>query len=301
MKPFVNLFVSYVVKQRRDGNKVKKWKMLLAVTTLTFGLAACNETATPANKNVKETSEMTLEEVYNKSMAVSEELKSVSAKVDLAQKMHIPSEEMNVDISTAMDMNLIIEPMQIYQKGTTSMKSEDGSMNETMDTEIYFNDTDLYMYEGTTQQWMKLPQEAMGDVMAQTNSANPANSLAEIEEYLKDFKFEQDDKNYILTLDASGDKFNDLVQAQIDETMQSMAQAGEDVQLDVKINSINYLIHIDKESFQTTKYDVIVDMDMEAEGESINMKQDLKTDFSNFNGVDKIEIPQEVIDNAVTI
>ena len=104
-----------------------------------------------------------------------------------------------------------------------------------------------------------------------------------------------------MTLDASGDKFNELVQAQIDETLQSMAQAGEDVQLDVKINSISYLIHIDKESFQTTKVDVTVDMDMEAEGESINMNQDMKTDFSNFNGVEKIEIPQEVIDSAITI
>lgn len=275
--------------------------MLLVATSLTFALAACNETATPANKEVKETSEMTLEEVYNKSLAVSEELKSVSAKVNLQQKMNIPSEDANVDINAVMDMDIVVEPMQMYQKGTTSMKTEDGSMNESMDSEMYFNGTEFYMYEGTGQQWMKLPVDAIGDIMAQTNSANPANSLAEIEEYIKDFKFEQDDKSYILTLNSSGDKFNDLVQAQIDETIQSMAQAGEDVQLDVKINSISYLIHIDKQSFQTTKMDVNVDMDMEAEGESINMKQDMKTDFSNFNGVDKIEIPQEVIDSAITI
>ena len=280
---------------------MKKWKMLLAATSLTFALAACNETATPANKEVKETSEMTLEEVYNKSLAVSEELKSVSAKVDLQQKMNIPSEDANVDITAVMDMDIVVEPMQMYQKGTTSMKTEDGSMDESMESEMYFNGTDFYMYEGTGKQWMKLPVEALGDVMAQTNSANPASSLAEIKEYINDFKFEQDDKNYILTLQSSGDKFNDLVQAQIDETIQSMAQAGEDVQLDVKINSISYLIHIDKESFQTTKLDVNVDMDMEAEGESINMKQDMKTDFSNFNGVDTIEIPQEVIDSAITI
>lgn len=289
------------MKQRRDGTNMKKWKMLLVATTMTFALAACNDTATPANKEVKETTDMTLEEVYNKSLAVSEELSSVSAKVNLHQKMNIPSEEANVELKADMDMDVVIEPMQMYQKGTTSMKTEDGSMDESMETEMYFNGTEFYMYEGTGKQWMKLPTDALGDVMAQTSSANPASSLAELEDYIKDFKFEQDDKNYILTLDASGDKFNELVQAQIDETLQSMAQAGEDVQLDVKINSISYLIHIDKESFQTTKVDVTVDMDMEAEGESINMNQDMKTDFSNFNGVEKIEIPQEVIDSAITI
>ena len=67
------------------------------------------------------------------------------------------------------------------------------------------------------------------------------------------------------------------------------------------INSVNSLIHIDKETFQTNKVDMVLDMDMTIDGETMNMKQDMKSDFSHFNQVEEIVIPQEVIDNAVEI
>lgn len=282
---------------------MKKWTTLLAVATLSLGLAACNDTATPtSDSDVVEKSNLTLQEVYEKSIAVSEELKSVKAVIDMNQKMHLPDQEVDLDISSLLEMEYVIEPMQIHQKGTSTVN---GMMEEvsgqTMNMESYITKDAFYMYEESVAQWMKFPQEMMGDLMNATEQSDPSAQLKQIQGYLEDFTFEQDNKNYILTLEASGEKFTELVQAQVDEALQTMFDTGEEIQMDMVINSVNYLIHIDKESFQTNKVDLVIDMDMEVDGEKMHMLQDVKTDFSGFNEVKEIVIPQDVIDNAVQI
>lgn len=302
MKPFRNFPRKVIINREGMINDMKKWSTLLAVATLTLGLAACNETAAPANeKDVTEKSELTLQEVYDKSMAASEELKSVKAKIDMNQTMQLPGQDVNLDINSLMDMDYIIDPLQIHQTGTTSMKSTDENMgNQEMKMESYITKDAFYTYEGESGQWMKFPQEMMNQLMSTTDQSNPSNQLKQIEGYLEDFTFEQDNDNYILTLEASGEKFTELVKEQVDEALQNMVGA-EEIEMDMIINSVNYLIHIDKETFQTNKVDMVLDMDMTIDGETMNMKQDMKSDFSNFNQVEEIVIPQEVIDNAVEI
>ncbi|WP_143128307.1 DUF6612 family protein [Psychrobacillus sp. OK032] len=281
---------------------MKKWTTLIAVATLSLGLAACNETAKPAGSGeVTEKSKLTLQEVYDKSITASEELKSVRAVMDLNQTMNIPSEENELEISSKMDMEYIVEPMQMHQKGTSTVNGlAKGMPAQTSSSESYMTADDLYVYEESAGEWMKFPQEMMAGIMNAAEQANASDQLKQIKGYLDEFTFEQDNSNYILTLEASGEKFTELVKAQVDEVMQSMG-AGEEIQMDFDIKSVNYLIHIDKETFQTNKLDVVIDMDMEIDGEKLNVVQDVKSTFSGFNEVEEIVIPQEVIDNAVEL
>lgn len=281
---------------------MKKWTALLSVVTLSLGLAACNETATPVQeKEVTETSKLTLQEVYDKSMKASKELKSVKGSIDMKQTMTIPSEEMTLDIQSVMDMEYIIEPMQMHQKGTTTMLGvgEGGESQET-EMETYITEDAMYMYEGTTAQWMKFPQEMVDQMLSTTKQTDPATQLQPLQEYLEQVEFEQDDENYILTLEGSGEEFTSLVQDQVDEALQSLT-TEENVNLDFAIHSIEYLVHIDKKSFQTNKLDMIIDMDMTIEGETVNMQLNAKTNFSNFNEIDEIVVPQEIIDGATEL
>lgn len=281
---------------------MKKWTALLSVVTLALGLAACNETATPVqDKEVTETSKLTLQEVYDKSMKASEELKSVKGTIDMKQTMSIPSEEMTMDIKSMMDMEYIIEPMQMHQKGTTTMMGVgEGSESQEIEMETYITEDALYVYEGTTAQWMKLPQEMVDQMMGATNQTDPAAQLQPLEEYLEKVEFEQDDENYILTLEGSGEEFTSLVKDQVDEALQSLTGEG-NIDLDFTIHSVDYLVHIDKESFQTNKLDMVIDMDMTMDGETINLKMDVKTNFSKFNEINEIVVPQEVMESATEI
>ena len=279
---------------------MKKWTVLLSVATLSLGLAACNETATPVQeKEVTETSKLTLQEVYNKSMKASEELKSVKGSIDMKQTMNI--EKMTFDIKSVMDMEYIIEPMQMHQKGTTTMMGvgEGGESQET-EMETYMMEDAMYVYEGTTAQWKKFPQEMVDQMMSTTKQTDPATQLEPLQEYLEKVEFEQDDENYILTLEGSGEEFTSLVQDQVDEALQSLT-TEENVNLDFTIHSVDYLVHIDKESFQTNKLDMVIDMDMSMDGEMINLNMDAKTNFSQFNEIDEIVVPKEVIDSATAI
>ncbi|WP_277584774.1 DUF6612 family protein [Psychrobacillus antarcticus] len=281
---------------------MKKWTALLSVVTLALGLAACNETATPVqDKEVTETSKLTLQEVYDKSMKASEELKSVKGTIDMKQTMSIPSEEMTLDIKSMMDMEYIIEPMQMHQKGTTTMMGVgEGSESQEIDMETYITEDALYVYEGTAAQWMKFPKEMVDQMMGATNQTDPAAQLQPLEEYLEKVEFEQDDENYILTLEGSGEEFTSLVKDQVDEALQSLTGEG-NVDLDYTIHSVDYVVHIDKESFQTNKLDMVIDMDMTMDGETINLKMDVKTNFSKFNEINEIVVPQEIIDSAKEI
>lgn len=281
---------------------MKKWTALLSIATLTLGLAACNETATPVQeKEVTETSKLTLQEVYDKSMKVSEELKSVKGTIDMNQTMTMPSEEMTLDIKSVLDMEYILEPMQMHQKGTTTMMGmgEGGESQET-EMETYITEDAMYVYEGTTAQWMKFPQEMVDQIMSSANQTDPATQLQPLQEYLEQVEFEQDDDTYILTLKGSGEEFTALVKDQVDEALQNLT-AGENINLDFTINSVDYVVHIDKESYQTTKLDTVIDMDMTMDGETINLKMDAKTDFSKFNEIGEIVVPQEIIDSATSI
>lgn len=281
---------------------MKKWTALLSIATLTLGLAACNETATPVQeKEVTETSKLTLQEVYDKSMKVSEELKSVKGTIDMNQTMTMPSEEMTLDIKSALDMEYILEPMQMHQKGTTTMMGmgEGGESQET-EMETYITEDAMYVYEGTTAQWMKFPQEMVDQIMSSANQTDPATQLQPLQEYLEQVEFEQDDDTYILTLKGSGEEFTALVKDQVDEALQNLT-AGENINLDFTINSVDYVVHIDKDSYQTTKLDTVIDMDMTMDGETMNLKMDAKTDFSKFNEIGEIVVPQEIIDSATSI
>ena len=279
---------------------MKKWTALLSVATLSLGLAACNETATPVQeKEVTETSKLTLQEVYDKSMKASEELKSVKGSIDMKQTMNI--EEMTFDIKSVMDMEYIIEPMQMHQKGTTTMMGVgDGGESQETEMETYIMEDAMYVYEGTTAQWMKFPQEMVDQMMSTTKQTDPATQLEPLQEYLEKVEFEQDDENYILTLEGSGEEFTSLVQDQVDEALQSLT-TEENVNLDFTIHSVDYLVHIDKESFQTNKLDMVIDMDMSMDGEMINLNMVAKTNFSQFNEIDEIVVPKEVIESATAI
>src|SRR5690606_19330248 len=66
----------------------------------------------------------------------------------------------------------------------------------------------------------------------------------------------------------------------------------------VEIQTFTYKIYIDKQTFYQTKMDVITDMVVNEEGNTMKMKQVLEATISNFNGINEITIPQEAIDSA---
>ncbi|WP_075619338.1 DUF6612 family protein [Paenisporosarcina indica] len=282
---------------------MKKWMTIMAASLLTFSLAACNSTATPTSETAEEnTSKLTLEQVFEKSLSQSETIESLSATLEMSQLIEMPSQAVSMNTTSDLTMDMVVEPLSIYQKGTTTMAVPgDASTTEPQDIEIesYMTEDGFFMYENMTKQWMKLPPEMYNQMMAMSESqADPAQQLKDLQPFMKDFTFEQTDTEYVLKLAASGEQFNELIQKQLTEMMPEAMVEEEELLKGLSIEKVNYEIFIDKETFNTTALNMIMDMTMAVEGEEMKLSQDLKSIFSNYNKVEPIKVPQEVLDSA---
>jgi len=282
---------------------MKKWMTVMAASLLSFSLVACNSTATPTSKTSEEnTSELTLEQVFKKSLAQSETIESLSASLDMSQLIEMPSQSVSMNTTSNMTMDMMVEPLSVYQKGTTTMTvpgDESSTEPQEVVMESYMTEDGFFMHDNMSQQWMKLPSDMYDQMMAMSDKqADPAQQLKDLEPFIKDFTFEQTDTEYVLKLAASGEQFNELIQKQLTEMMPEALVEGEELLKGINIENVNYEIFIDKETFNTSALNMVMDMTMAVEGEEMKLSQDLKSIFSNYNKVEPIKVPQEVLDSA---
>ncbi|WP_243456274.1 DUF6612 family protein [Lysinibacillus fusiformis] len=284
---------------------MKKIFKVLAVGTLALTLAACNSSATPT-KDTTNKSKLTLEQVYDKAVDRQADIKSASAKMDMTQVTKVGSgeEAMEFSIDSKMKMDIIVDPLAMHLSGSMSMPDMMSEGEETMDMpiEMYMKkDAGLFMKDMTTDSWLKLPDENFDAILDQTAaSADAKEQLEQLKKFINDFTFEQTDDEYVLTLDAKGDKFKELIDSEINKSMQDMGL--EENPLDqLTIEKINYVLHIDKETFDTNKMDMNFDLKMAVEGDELLMNTKSVVTYTEFNHLKTIDIPQSIIDNAQTI
>lgn len=305
LKPFTGtlIVVDEQKKEEKVAHNMKKWMTLMAASVLTLGLAACNETATPTSETTKEnTSEVTLQDVFSKSLKQSEKLESLSASIEMTQLIEFPSQEISMETTSKMDMDMMVEPLSLYQKGTTSMTmpgAESSDQLDEMKIESYMTDQGFFIFDSMSKQWTKLPADMYEQIMSMSqNQADPSQQLKDLEGFLEDFTFEQTDSEYVLKLSASGEKFNNLIQKQLADTMPDMMVEEQELLKNMNVEKVNYEIFIDKKTFNTTALNMVMDMTMAVEGEEMKLSQDMKSTFSNYNDVEPIKVPQDILDNA---
>jgi len=284
---------------------MKKIFKVLAVGTLALTLAACNSSATPT-KDTTKTSKLTLEQVYDKAVDRQGDIKSASANMDMTQVTKVGSgeEAMEFSINSKMDMDIIVDPLAMHLSGSMSMPDMMSESQETTDMpiEMYMKkDAGLFMKDVTTDSWLKLPDENFDAILDQTAaSADAKEQLEQLKKFINDFTFEQSDDEYVLTLEAKGDKFKELINSEINKSMQDMG-LEENPMDQLTIEKINYVLHIDKETYDTNKMDMNFDLKMAVEGDELLMNTKSVVTYTDFNHLKTIDIPQSIIDNAQTI
>ena len=284
---------------------MKKIFKVLAVGTLALTLAACNSSATPT-KDTTNKSKLTLEQVYDKAVDRQADIQSASAKMDMTQVTKVGSgeEAMEFSIDSKMEMDIIVDPLAMHLSGSMTMPDMMNESEETMDMpiEMYMKkDAGLFMKDSTTDSWLKLPDENFDAILDQTAaSADAKEQLEQLKKFIKDFTFEQTDDEYVLTLDAKGDKFKELIDSEINKSIQEMG-LEENPMDQLSIEKINYMLHIDKETFDTNKMDMNFDLKMAVEGDELLMNTKSVVTYTEFNHLKTIDIPQSIIDNAQTI
>ncbi|MFC5465825.1 DUF6612 family protein [Lederbergia graminis] len=285
----------------------KLWCGTLIILIMSL-LVACGQTATPTkskdgksgSSTTENISDLTLSEVLEKSTEANKNLKSFSTKMDLNYKMNVKN--ITMDTKSKLDMKIILDPINVHQKMEYFMTLGEQKQEQSVVMDMYLTEDGFFMFEPTQELWMKLPIDLKDQFLELENSqTNPADQLEELKNFEEDFTFEQDNENFILTLKAEGEKFEEFLK----ET--AISSMPEDMQIDASLadfmtfNNVEYEIYIDKETFFTSKLNIMMDIEADLEGEKMNIVQEITSSYADFNAIDSIEVPQEALDNAKEI
>lgn len=296
---------------------MKKWTTVLLSVIMVLGITACGkekvadggEANAAANKstnqevtagsgneganNQVETGVPTVEEFLQKAAEASEKLNSFTMDADIDQNMVISQgdqqQEQKIKIKTKAD--LIKEPLEMYQNMDLDM-GEQGSQN----IEQYITQNGIYMkVDGS---WTKVPDEMRDQLLESIKqSSSPEKQLEQFQSITKDAKIVEDGDDYVLTADLSGDGLKELAQSLMNQAAGENEQTAAMMeQMNIKNIKISYAVN--KETYLPTisKVDMMMDMDVEGQSVSLDMKVDSK--FSNYDGVEKLEVPQEALNSA---
>lgn len=312
----------------KGGNLMKKLLIFLMASFIVL-LAACadssstDSTETESEENAEATdnnedtdtsedtdssdaeSNVSLEEVYKKAIERQNEINSMSTEIVMDQKMVFDesgeTSEMNSNMNLTADFTM--DPVASYMKGTITTFDPLTEENMEMNTEMYMLEDAFYMYDSNSDAWLQLPLEGMESVLGQSTKQLDANEqLKQLESIISEFTIHEEGDEYILTLDVAGDKFTEFVIEQM-QLLGSVGitEADEDIVEIVKYDKVNYVLKINKDTYDMTALDLVMHMTIEEDDESVMLEIDSKMTYSNINGIDKIEVPQDVIDNAVNL
>jgi hypothetical protein len=279
-----------------------KNKLFLAATSLSLlTIAACGDTATPTS-GVKDESNLTLQEVYNKAIERQQSLKSVHAKLEMDQvtELTMEGQTMQITSSSNLTMDLTQDPLSLYTNGTMDMNM--GEEKLSMPLEMYMTEQDgFFFYNGDTKQWLKLPENQQELLLQQTGAqADASEQLEQLKPFIEDFTFKQDNDSYLLTLVIEGEKFKEFILSQMNNSLGDMSEVDEEVLSNMSFEDSKYEIVIGKDTFDTKEIDLDLTIVLDIEGQTTKVESDTKVEYSKFDEVKQISIPEEVKKNAVS-
>lgn len=301
---------------------MKKIKWLVTGLACTVALVACgnedasteesttnNETEAAASEDGTEeattdeseeegTTEGTTEDaksILEQSINAMTDVESFSMDMTMDQTMEMEGEE-PLEMSTKLKMDAIQDPLSFYQV----IESPDPLSGELTEVEQYFVDGEIYTYDPSQDMWIKMSGDLIGMNDIEDLEMSPDEQLETLMNFADDITVEDEGDRYALTIDGSGDELKEiakeLANAEADATMQAdMDQIFEGM----NITKLDYVLYINKETYYQEEMSMNLDMEMEAEGDTVTISQVSSGTFGKFNEIDEITVPSEAIDNAV--
>ncbi len=274
---------------------LKKGLGIIAVTTL---LTACGETATTDPTEQETPAEpqeevLTVEDVLRESTEVMSSVQSFSADMEQSQEMELPDGESFSSDSTMM-MEMTQEPLALYQK----MKMTVPEMGE-METEMYMVENGIYFKDTMEDAWFTYPEELtqeLGNI--EDMQIQPEEQLELLTKHAEHLLLEEADSHYIVTIEGSSDILQGFAE-EMNRIMSDDLSAEMDHMMSMAdIQELDYTLYIDKETFLQTQMDMTMVFELNTEGESMKILTTTNAVFSNFDEIEEIIVPADVLESA---
>ena len=218
-------------------------------------------------------SKINKEEVINKFVEVSKDMKSANMLMDIKMSQKGSKESINMSIDSA----IILEPLE--------MKLEMTVPNQPTKIDLYIKDGYMYVLDPLSNQWMK---QKVTDLVNEQFKGYMTNSLY-IYDVMKDnidkMDVNEKDGDYIISISKNSEFLKDAMKKQLSNMNTPGSQLGEQIEIDNI--AIQYIV--DKNTYLVKNS--IMSFDVAMNGEKITINLDTK--FSNINEVKEISIPEE--------
>jgi hypothetical protein len=248
---------------------------------------------------VEEEAEEVIEEELENAVNIDEHLQKLSAidinsfstKYTMEQKMQ--ADDMNIEMNIKGEMDIVLDPFGMYQHMKMKMFGED------LEMEMYMTEQGFYMYDPMENQWIK-DESSMGEfenILDMVNgSNNPLAQLDLMKEYLSEVKIHDKGSYYEMEYSIKTEGYKHLV----DEMLGSFLLDEEEFPMpDMTFNTMSFSISYAKDTYFPTAMSAHIDMEMNMDGEVMQIFQKMNGTYLNINGFDQINIPQDIIDSAI--
>ncbi|MGP4074277.1 DUF6612 family protein [Halobacillus sp. K22] len=236
--------------------------------------------------------EMSAEELFKKSNEAMMELDSYTVRSIMEQRM--PMQGTEQIISTESKADITLDPFAMHQTVTTSLPE-----SEELKLESYWTKEGFYQ-QNPEGGWVKFEEDFPMSQSDIKEMMSAQSQVTQASEFAEDMSVEEAEGSYVVSYEGDGEKLlkasQQLFQTSMDD--EEMAKMMEEMMDQMTINELSYEVTIDKENHYMTGMMMKLDMDMEVEGNTTNMIQTFDMSIDNFNGVETITIPEQILDNA---
>lgn len=287
------LFVSlrFVVEEADMDVKWDQQTNTVYLTTTEDGKEASDEEEDDiiTDERVVEDTEAFLKTLIEK----NSELNSFSAKMDIEQEMAVDGETLKMDIALLLDF--VVDPLGMYQHMKMTMEELNGI---EITTEAYMTKDGYYMYDSTSDQWIKYDIGEWEDYLY--IDIDPQTQFEIMNKFIEDLTVYERDDVYEIHFDVSNASFQELL-----EFIVNFPDVGFDVDLEelglqFQIEKMNIVSTIDKETFFPIRDEIDTKITMNVDGEEMSIVQRIAGTYDKHNEIDEIVIPQDVIDSAIS-
>ena len=218
-------------------------------------------------------SKINKEEVINKFVEVSKDMKSANMLMDIKMSQKGSKESINMSIDSA----IILEPLE--------MKLEMAVPNQPTKIDLYIKDGYMYALDPLSNQWMKQKVTGLVNEQFKGYMTNSLYIYDVMQDNIDKMDIDEKDGNYIISISKNSEFLKDAMKKQLSNMNTPGSQLGEQIEIDNI--AIQYIV--DKNTYLVKNS--IMSFDVAMNGEKITINLDTK--FSNINEVKEISIPEE--------
>lgn len=252
--------------------------------------AAGTEAATTAPAAVP-----TADELLTKASEAASKVKSYAAEAIIKQdiKVTVDGKEQAMQNENSTTMEVVQEPMSAHMNIST--KVVQGEQNQEQQQELYITNDAVYMKANDT--WQKAPESAKQqfvDLIKQQGTLK--DTLDRMKTMASDTKVTDEGDHYNLVATLTGDKVKEQAQKFLSGDAANAQMAEMMKQMNIHDMNVTYMI--DKATSNLTGAAVKMTMDMDQQGQKVNLVMDMDSTYSKYNEFDKIEVPADVVKSA---